>query len=792
MRLKEFSVLNYGQTPLSFDSPLKPGRFNLFYGPNESGKSLMIDAILKCLLQDDARYSPRGTSDYVFKHIDRVDVEPEGFAYVEIGDEVYKLPDEGSLSEVTDTQPDIRKVSPSDFRNIFVVRDSNLAPSETVGTDYYGNVTEKLTGLRTRTIENIIESIEEVGKVTDTGRLLNTADTEKLKDRFEQAKQIIETIEDLQTRAEDKDFYELEEMLFQTRIEMNELEERMESLNEARKAELYRKGSEELDKIQSAQDALAQFENIDEDRLHEWENCIDRMEQRENTLNERESEINRLEEQIEDLEKPIHEVENEVSHLEDQQDTIESEVKPLFRDADDLDETLAGLAPHETTYKRGWGILGITTALCLGTSLYVNHVYGYGVTVVLGILTGYVFYLYNRIQRKRSNYRTILKRINKHLAPMKLDAEDLTTIKQNVGEFEMELESKRDELERLTEKKQNHKTRIKTLREQVEDEIKPDLESGKQRIDKIREESDVETLEEYKQAVEKKKSYEETLRDSRKTLEAHFGQETASIDEQLDSWTQQIDELAEFDRNGKTREYDEERLKETKNRLDELERQEVEYENDLEEINNEIRSIRESIPDILGPAGGDLPSCHDLSDLSTVKQRLIDFRNEVENRRVNAIEARKIFEEIETQERSKIGDLFGPGSRISEHFSTITDGRFETVQYDAEDNSIHVISPNEQEFEPYKLSGGTYDQLYFAIRLALGDKLLDGAPGFFILDDPFIKSDTNRLNRQMSLLEEVVGSGWQILYFSAKEEVLDAVKKLSLEEVNIFRKNDDF
>ncbi len=76
-----------------------------------------------------------------------------------------------------------------------------------------------------------------------------------------------------------------------------------------------------------------------------------------------------------------------------------------------------------------------------------------------------------------------------------------------------------------------------------------------------------------------------------------------------------------------------------------------------------------------------------------------------------------------------------------------------------------------------KLSGGAYDQLYLSIRLALGEKLLKGNKGFFIMDDPFIKSDKERLQRQLDILRELSKSGWQIIYFSAKDEVRDVLKQ---------------
>ncbi|MCL0077979.1 hypothetical protein M1N61_02895, partial [Peptococcaceae bacterium] len=79
--------------------------------------------------------------------------------------------------------------------------------------------------------------------------------------------------------------------------------------------------------------------------------------------------------------------------------------------------------------------------------------------------------------------------------------------------------------------------------------------------------------------------------------------------------------------------------------------------------------------------------------------------------------------------------------------------------------------------EAEKLSGGAYDQLYFSIRLALGEKLLKGKKGFFIMDDPFIKADPDRLQRQIEMLRKISESGWQVIYFSAKSEIKYTLKE---------------
>lgn len=45
------------------------------------------------------------------------------------------------------------------------------------------------------------------------------------------------------------------------------------------------------------------------------------------------------------------------------------------------------------------------------------------------------------------------------------------------------------------------------------------------------------------------------------------------------------------------------------------------------------------------------------------------------------------------------------------------------------------------------------------------------------MDDPFIKADKGRLQRQIDILRRVSELGWQIIYFSAKDEVKDVLKQ---------------
>jgi uncharacterized protein YhaN len=189
----------------------------------------------------------------------------------------------------------------------------------------------------------------------------------------------------------------------------------------------------------------------------------------------------------------------------------------------------------------------------------------------------------------------------------------------------------------------------------------------------------------------------------------------------------------------------------------------------------EMKTIERKASEIL--RSGECLNCETNTDLHAIRNEIVDFVENNENGRNNVLEALNIFEEIENEEKSKVTTLFGDNSKVSEYFREITNNFYKTVRLNPEEQEIQVERNDGEIFNADQLSAGTYDQLYLSIRLALGEKLLKGEKGFFIMDDPFIKSDKKRLERQLNILTKISQSGWQILYFSAKEEVKEALQK---------------
>jgi uncharacterized protein YhaN len=90
-----------------------------------------------------------------------------------------------------------------------------------------------------------------------------------------------------------------------------------------------------------------------------------------------------------------------------------------------------------------------------------------------------------------------------------------------------------------------------------------------------------------------------------------------------------------------------------------------------------------------------------------------------------------------------------------------------------------VVRPSGETLRADQLSTGTFDQLYFATRLALAHRLFGDEPGFLLLDDPFLASDRIRLSNQLEMLAGLSRQGWQILFFSVKDEVAQGFGKLN-------------
>jgi DNA repair protein SbcC/Rad50 len=757
MRLREYAIRRYG--PLHDTGKVELSGFNLIFGHNEDGKTLTIDALVKLLLG-------KASKEREFTAIERVEEMPEG--YIVIGDRdnrEYKFPEQGTLSSVVD-------LSAAECSNIFFIRNSDLSIANEQA--FYTGVTERLTGLRTRYIGSVIDSLRSIGKITPRGMFRDVGE-ERLKSRIDRAGELIGTIEELEAECSAQEIDRVEERIVEITGKLRSISDRIDSLNEARLREMYEKGTETIGKLIGSQKAAASIESVNEDDLNTWrdnERDIGRL------TGDREESIKVLEEHRNDLNTvagEVKELESAWGRGEEKKRQLDEMIRPLIKRHE---ERLASVPRYETRqkfFKNAALLSGILFGLSLIGSLLMPGAFFFsaaGLLFILLLVSGTVYYV---SVRALSDVSADFQRLNNAASRYNLDAKDLTGMLQKIEAFEAEHRKTFDRFQDRRRQMQNLQERVDTLSRETIPGIESELESRRKQIDSIRNRSGEDSIQDYRSKLLKKTEYNTEIQTQAALLRRDFGYRNDTIDGNIEYWQEKIRELVRYSDKFPDVVYDEHtltRLKEEhrdlKNELDSLNQKRSGIAgrmNDIERLANEILQT-----------GEEFVFCKTLNDLSGIQSMLEQFVRYHESIRDSVLAAIDIFTSIQEDEQKKVGALFGEERPVSEYFRLITGGRYTRVLYNRIEACIEAELKNGNRLPAEKLSGGAYDQLYFAVRVALGEELLKGDTGFFVLDDPFIKSDIVRLREQMKMLHQIAERGWQILFFSAKDEVLEMLQ----------------
>ncbi len=144
-------------------------------------------------------------------------------------------------------------------------------------------------------------------------------------------------------------------------------------------------------------------------------------------------------------------------------------------------------------------------------------------------------------------------------------------------------------------------------------------------------------------------------------------------------------------------------------------------------------------------------------DLVRMKQRLQVYNLTLE-----------VIQQAKEQTMNSARDELEP--RIGAYLSDITRGRYDRVEA-GEDLNLRVFSREKGDWiapDDDELSRGTVDQLYLATRLALLDLLYPGAKPPVLMDDPFVKFDSERRKQAVVLCREIAQEH-QVLLFTCHD-----------------------
>ncbi len=756
MKIKEFSIIRYG--PLPNTGRILLQNFTLFFGKNEDGKTLTIDAIVKLLLG-------RHVKD--FNQINRVEENPEGYVMIEDdeGKEI-KLPEKGNLTQLSG-------LTPSECRNVFIIRNSDLAISDE--SQFYAKVTDRLTGLRTEDISRIKEGLRELGKITPSG-MFRDIRNENIRKRVENAKNLIEEIGTLAKRINEEKFDELEEGYASRKDESTRINEEIKNLEIARKREKYEQAKEALDNLANALKDCKRLEIYNESDERLWRSCEQDVkihtEEKGNLL----AEIKEAEEELKEMTGKLDSAEESVRVLDERKKKIDNEIMPELREYQNRRSELAQ-QEVKTKFFTSFGIVAvILVGISLLATIWSPALLSQILATVFFVLAAISAALKFQFVREKARLAGMLERNKLILSRLGLSAEDIEGILLNIQRFDEEYRGKYDQWQDIKRKKEYLEGKIKELRDERLAGVESKINSANAEILGIKINSREQSLEEYVRKLDAKREVEKRIGEQESILRTHLGRKTGGVEENISYWEEETVKLEQYKDKAQGVKYSEAAASE-------LERQSLELENVLQDIGEKMQSLQvemaeveRKVNDILLVEDEHL-HCKTSVDLQAVKGKLQGFVRGNESNREHALEVIKIFDEIEMEEREKVAELFGKESPVSDYFHSITNGVYEEVTLNQQEGKIEVKHVDGEILGAEKLSGGAYDQLYLSIRLALGEKLLKGKKGFFIMDDPLVKADPDRLRRQVDVLKKISGMGWQVAYFSAKGEVKDILKE---------------
>lgn len=761
MFLKEFAIRRYG--PLADSGKRELGAFNLFYGPNEEGKTLTIDALLKMLFgKAAARY---------FEAVKRVEEIPDGYLVIgESAKKDLKLPEAGTV-------PDLFGLGVSEFSNIFVIRDSDLSINDE--GDFYRGVTARLTGMRSEEIGKIKDRLLELGRITAGGDFQNR-DPYKLKDRFKKARLLLEKTEPLLEKMEEEEFSFFEEELARLVQDCRDSTEKLGQFRAARGREDYEKGREALKKMLKAVSALNDLKSYNQDDYESWQRA--------------EMSIEHLRNDHLNLEA---EIDNKKKVLTAARSAKQGKAVAFRKTGQELQEARGKIEPLLTEYDRQHDLL-------IRQETLVNN-RQFSLIVMIGILllflslAGAIFrpswWLFlilsvssllaitgGWLRISMLNKKSLLNAVEAEAAAkaeeLGLDSGDIHAVRVSFGRLESETALAAESLTEAEKEAEWQQKELDRTTERLEEKIRR-IRELEENINRMRQSLAIDTRDKFAALLKLKQDLGSEINVQKNLLESQFGRNSdlTSEDAHIRFWTEQVEELSRFASAVPDLKYDKQAVARLTAEIEKMDQQKKELQDKMKERLDELRDIEKEANELLYfDEEGYLP-CQTALDLEMVRQMIQDWIARQEDNKEAAMVALEIFTELEVEEEQKVTALFGEDSPVSSYFSKITGERYREVLFESRDNPIKTVRHDGVEFDAANLSGGTYDQLYFAIRLALGEKLLEGGKGFFILDDPFIKADPVRLETLVAMLFEICAAGWQILYFSSKGEVKEALKK---------------
>ena len=764
MKIKHLSIKSH-KVLKDKEYPFQPG-FNLIFGFNEQGKSLTLDTLVKLLFGKDSKK---------FENINRVKEDPAQFgSFVSLQTnqngqkEVLKLQGKPNLT-------DLVGLSADECQNLFLIRNSNLSIGQDLADQdkFYTNLTDRLTGLKTQEIQSVKKELRNWAELTEkTDDFQSTDKNLKLKDRLNQAQDLIATdgkITQLIQQDKKQKWSDQETLAVELRQKLISVAQKLGQLETAKQKQQYQLLLEKITQYQQLTSRLESLKKISQQQLNEYQLAQQDLENLKEAETELKQELETKKQKLEQEEQQYSDISQKINQQNKINEEFKNQVGP------ELVQLTKQSADLKAVQIKPWKIGSFISSLLLMVSLAVyilqptaiilSFIAIFFITTVLSSLKYFVYI------QKQQKLDTQLEEIKLNLAKYGIREKELDNILEKTYQYNQQFEQLKNQQATLQAMQKQTKADI-SEKESKRNTLQSRKEQTLKKITEIKGGCQVKNLAELEEKLNKKR----VLENQQQKLEALITDQldTAPNEQNnLASWKTKIQRMKYLEKIEIDLTYSQELVEELTQQKQDLEFNLEQLKQQLSSLKNQLHDLEKEINQVLKDRTEPLV-CENMNDLIQAQQEIQDFIEFHYHQRQQAIDTIKILNTIEKQEKEKVGELFGPKSIISQYFKEITNNRYDTVTFDQPTGNIMVNLRSKEIFLPAEsLSSGAYDQLYFAIRLGLGQKLLDNQAGFFILDDPFIKSDQKRLRQQLDMLLNFSKNGWQIIYFSAKNEVRD-------------------
>lgn len=745
MIIREIAISHYG--PLR-DVRLGPGPgLQVYYGPNESGKTLLIDGLLKLLLGKNLRD---------FANIDRVAGLPQGrVALAHQGKE--------SILDGRVLLPAVTGVNSADLRNIFVIRNKDLQISDQA--DYFSRLNDQLTGMDGRRLLRLKEILRTLGRMTNASsgaRLSKAQEFDAIGEKVASADLLAQEIREYLDRAREGKLDALEKRLEETRRRQQETGRRILDLEAAENWERYRQLKDQVEEYDRRSQAASRLLPYTKTKFMQLQDKASRSRANLDSAAESREKLARLLPQLEGAAAKLADLEVELASQEG---------RKLF--LDNLGQQIMSAAqatsppPPPLWFRFSLACLGLTALALFLASLQAlpanlkNLPYwSLGAGALLFLVD-----LALRLRGLGSRKRQAL--LLQQGAAAGLMAKTLQELAVTAAKEKEEIDQARARLQQQGEKLRSLESQKLYLEENIRAtailaaELEREVERELQRVEAADLNQFAELMEQYSRA-------QAQCDDLHQSLETAFEQAPVRTGD----WFSLLRQLPAPPDPG---------LASDPAALARLRGQREELEEEIDELRQELNRHQGELNRFAGACqalpleketGCRLPpQFADLELLAHSASVLELFVAKVNEDLENALALTALLETLEGEEQEKMSDLVGPTKPVQAIFREVTGDRYTRVKLDGKLN-ILVENRDGLELPAMALSQGTFDQLYLALRLSLAQDRLEGDPGFLILDDAYLCADSVRLERMLALLARLAEEGWQILYFTMDERLL--------------------